>query len=303
MPVIVQNSVLRDVSVKDVMRAQVIHLPASSSIEQAIRFLIKFKVNALLVTDEEDLPLGVASKTDVMGAYYAGLPLESPLEHIMVAPPLFCGVDDSLESALELMKSNRVYRLYVSRDDREGPVGVLAYPDIVGLLYRYCRTCDKSLFRRKMSRSQSAELPRITVKEVMTSSVTSFSESATLSEIMEGLSEYRFGAVLIRDESDAPVGVVSKTDLVLAYKHHVDSLTAAKTVFSWSGVYSCDGEDFVEEAIRRMIVSDVHRLFVYSGDTSNIVGVFSLSDAARVRSGSCHACVSSRIRVEDGEQG
>ena len=30
----------------------------------------------------------------------------------------------------------------------------------------------------------------------------------------------------------------------------------------------------------------------------NIVGVLSLSDAARIRSGSCHACVSSRIRVE-----
>jgi hypothetical protein len=48
-----------------------------------------------------------------------------------------------------------------------------------------------------------------------------------------------------------------------------------------------------------MIVTDIHRLFVHEGDPGNIVGVISLSDAARSRSGSCHACVSSRIKVEE----
>jgi len=48
-----------------------------------------------------------------------------------------------------------------------------------------------------------------------------------------------------------------------------------------------------------MIMVDIHRLFVHEGETSNIVGVLSLTDAARVRSGSCYACVSSRIKVED----
>ena len=35
--------------------------------------------------------------------------------------------------------------------------------------------------------------------------------------VMEGLSAYRFGAVLITDENGRPTGVVSKTDLILAY--------------------------------------------------------------------------------------
>ncbi|RLA99006.1 MAG: hypothetical protein DRG83_13800 [Deltaproteobacteria bacterium] len=62
---------------------------------------------------------------------------------------------------------------------------------------------------------------------------------------------------------------------------------------------SCDEEDLLEEAIRKMIFSEVHRLFVHRGTPENIVGVFSLSDAARLKSGSCRACVSSRIKVDD----
>jgi hypothetical protein len=45
-----------------------------------------------------------------------------------------------------------------------------------------------------------------------------------------------------------------------------------------------------------MIFSDVSRLFVYRESPRHIVGVFSLSDATRFRSGTCRACVSSRIR-------
>ncbi|MDK9706415.1 MAG: hypothetical protein OEL83_05135 [Desulforhopalus sp.] len=48
-----------------------------------------------------------------------------------------------------------------------------------------------------------------------------------------------------------------------------------------------------------MIVSDIHRLFVHEGNSQDLVGVLSLTDAARGRSGSCHGCVSSRIKVED----
>ncbi len=47
-----------------------------------------------------------------------------------------------------------------------------------------------------------------------------------------------------------------------------------------------------------MIFAEVHRLFVYRKDPKKMVGVLSLSDAARLRSGSCQACVSSRIKIE-----
>jgi CBS domain-containing protein len=47
-----------------------------------------------------------------------------------------------------------------------------------------------------------------------------------------------------------------------------------------------------------MIKKHVHRLLVYQSKPIELVGVISLSDAARIRSGSCHACISSRIKLD-----
>ncbi len=290
-----KQTILSDLSVREAMRRQIVHLSKDASLDECINRLFKYKMNALLLTDETEQPTGVVSKTDIMGAYYAGLPVESPASDIMISPPLFCSPDDSLEAALEQMRENGIYRLYV-RDTEDGVVGALAYPDIVGLLYKYCHECRYSRVSRKSSDPEEDSRVRFRVREVMTASVMSFQEADSLMQIMEGLSMYRFGAVLITDENGKGAGVVSKTDLVLAYKHGVDPAVEAQTVMS-SPVRSCQADEYLESAIRKLIFSQVHRMFVYQDDPSEITGVLSLSDAARIRSGSCQACVSSRIKV------
>jgi len=292
-----KKTTLRYLLVMDAMRKQVPSLSGDLPVESGIRFLIKYKVGALLITSQDGLPVGVVSKTDIMGAYYASVNLDTPLEQIMVTPPLFCGPTDSLESPLETMRSRGIYRIYVSKGSSEKALGVVAYPDIVGLLYRYCRSCDQSLMNRRTEKMEVADALRFRVRDVMTPSVMSFSEHDSLSEIMEGLSVNRFGAVLIRDGNSTPVGVISKTDLILAYKRGISPEVKAKTILSSSSVRSCEEMEFIEDAISKMIFSEVHRFFVYRNEPKNIISVLSLRDAARLRSGSCHACVSSRIKV------
>ncbi len=296
MPVIDHRHVLKGLTVQEAMRRQVIHLPQEASLEQAIRHAVKFKVNAILVTDSKQRALGVVSKTDLMGAYYAGLPLASPMAEIMVGPPLFCRVQDSLDEALDLMRQSGIHRLYVLEEVPDLAVGVLAYPDIVGLLYRYCRRCERSILRlRKGSRQEEPE-EHFRVRDVMTSQVTSFPEDASLMTVMEGLATYRLAAVLIQGSGGLPTGVVSKTDLMLAYKHGLPADAPAKTIMN-SPVQDCDQDEYLALAIQQMIFSDIHRLFVFKGDFQKIVGVLSLSDAARFRSGTCRACLVSRITV------
>jgi CBS domain-containing protein len=293
-----KRETLSGLLVNEAMRRQVIYLPRDAAIDKGINFLIKYKINAFLTTDNNDRPAGVVSKTDVMGAYYADLPLETSLDNIMSSPPLFCRPDDSLESALEKMRSQGIYRLYVIAASSDDVAGTLAYPDIVGLLYQYCHDCEYSHRRRKRKKQADGTIRRYQVNEVMTPSVKGCLKDDTLMHVMEELSQYRFGAVLISDGNNVPCGIVSKTDLALSYKHGVDSQTPAQTIMS-SPVRSCAENEFLEDAIRKMIFTDIHRLFVHKDDPENVVGVLSLSDAARIRSGSCHACVSSRIRVDD----
>ncbi|MDQ7782208.1 MAG: CBS domain-containing protein [Desulfomonilaceae bacterium] len=293
------RNTLSDVFVRQAMRSQIVFVQSGNCIAHAIRHIIKYKVNALLVADEDEMPLGVVSKTDIIGAYYAGLPINTSIDHIMVSPPLYCHAEDSLESALDLMKSMGVYRLFVPDPDTGRAAGVLAYPDIVGILYQYCRSCDRSLIRRREVLDIADDIPRFLVLDAMTPCVVSFGEDRPVAEVLEGLCAYRFGAVLIRDGTGLPKSVVSKTDLVRAYARNIPLDAQVRVILAASRVYSCSEKDHLEDAIRQMVLTDVHRLFVHGTDVSEMIGVFSLSNAARIRSGSCHACVSSRIRVED----
>lgn len=296
MTVQIDKNTLSNISVKQAMRRQVISLPQSTSINSSINILIKNKISAVLAIDEEGNPNGVLSKTDIVGAYYAELPIDSPLESIMASPPLFCHVDESLEVALENMRDHSVYRLYVI--DHEGVVtGTLAYPDIVGLLYKGCHNCEYSHFNKNRA-SGSDTIKRLRVRDVTVSTVNFLYTESLLFQVIEELSSYRIGALLINSKTGEPAGVISKTDLILAYKHEVELKTPASAIMT-GPVELCFGDDLLEDAVKKMIFSDIHRLFVKNRTTGAIEGVFSLTDAARCRSGSCHACISSRITLED----
>lgn len=292
MPVIDYQDVLKGLLVQEAMRRQVIRLPEQAPLEQAIRYTIKYKVNAILITDDRQAGLGVVSKTDLMGAYYAGLPLSAVCGTVMMGPPLFCGAQDTLDQALDTMRTNRVHRLYVRENSSRQAAGVLAYPDIVGLLYRYCNKCERSLRSRSDPEKPLADQWRI--REVMTAEIYAHQENDSLRTVMEGLAAYLFGAVLIKSAAGLPAGVLSKTDLILAYKHGLPADTKAREIMT-SPVQACDGDALVVDALKTMIFSDVHRLLVYQDAPQNLVGVLSLSDVARFRSGTCRACLVSRI--------
>jgi len=291
-----EKHTLNTILVSRAMRRHINRLPKDTSISNSINTLIKYKVNGLLTTDEKGVAVGVLSKTDIMGAYYADLPLNSPLEYIMSSPPLFCKSDDPLEKALEQMRDSGVYRLYVLGLEDDSVVGALAYPDIVGILYQYCCDCEYSHFRQQKG-GVDESIRRLRVRDSMTRDIKSVSEDDSLVQAMEELSMYRMGAILVKDSAGRPAGVISKTDLILAYKHGVDPQESAKSVMSVP-VQSCGADDLLEDAIRTTIFSDVHRLFVKEDGSDELVGVFSLTDAARNRSGSCQACISSRISIQ-----
>ncbi len=214
------------------MRRQVNKLPADAPLSQAIRAMIKYKINAVLVAGEAQEALGVVSKTDLMTAYYGGLPLETPAADIMVGPPQFCQPQDSLDMALDQMREYRIHRLYVTSDEADNVIGILAFPDIVGMLYRYCHRCDRSLLLRRGDVDNPQWRDQFYVREVMTPSVAFFSESDSLWDVMGGLAAYKFGAVPIIDPQGLPVGVVSKSDLVMAYLHEISPEIETKTVMS-----------------------------------------------------------------------
>ena len=230
----------------------------------------------------------------MVGAYYAGIPIDSPIETIMSTPPVCCAPEDSLDHVLRIMREKGIHRVYVLDKDQAAGTGVISYSDIVGLLYRCCNKCERNL-KGKAPGGEAHSANLVRVCEIMTPSVHTIEEYATLYEVIEALSAHRFGAILVT-WSGHPAGVISKSDLILAYRHRVPTTAMARSIMR-SPVRSCDENDELGPVIRQMIFWDIKRFFVYKGDPDEIVGVISLTDAAQARSGSCRACMSSRIEV------
>jgi predicted transcriptional regulator len=137
---------------------------------------------------------------------------------------------------------------------------------------------------------------RLTVKDVMTQEVWACRDNDQLYAVIESLSSHHMGAVLIQDEAQASTGVISKTDLIMAYHHGVSPQTTAREIMS-TPVQSVATEALLSSAIQQMLIRGVQRLFVHhdASRPNRITGVLALSDAARSRSGSCRACTAGRI--------
>lgn len=298
MSIIERENVLSGLTVRQAMRKLVCCLHKDALIQQAIRHSIKYKVNAVLIHNEKGEAIGVVSKANILGAYYAGLPITAPLDAIMVAPPLFCQVHDSLDSVLDHMRRAGVQRLYVLGEEPRKVIGVLAYADILGMLYKYCHQCDRRTLRETDSDCPKKVADHFRVCELMNPNFRIHEERDDLMRIMETMSAHRLRTVLIKDKEGLPCGVVTTTDLVLAYMHGVPGSATAGSVMS-TPAHTCDCGEFLIQAVRKMIFCDLDSLYVYRDGVANIVGVVTLADVARVRSGSCRACMISRIDLNE----
>ncbi|WP_319409547.1 CBS domain-containing protein [uncultured Desulfosarcina sp.] len=294
MPVARTRSVLSGMRVKEAMRRQIISLDGTASIWTGIGRLIKYKADALLVMDAEGKPAGIVSKTDMAAAYYAGMPSETPLEAVMAGPLHTCFIDDGLEHALDRMSSNGIHQLFVVGADAGRFEGMLNYGDILGLVFQICRNCRKNRLRQSAAGVGDHHSSESTISEVMTSAVLTCKVTDDLYEVMDSLSACRMSAILVTGESGRPAGVISKTNLIVAWHRGVSPDAEAAAVMS-KPVISCDRNETINQALARMLLGDMGRIFVHAGDPGTIVGVLSLSDAANHRSGTCRACVSSRM--------
>ncbi len=279
-------------AVADVMHRDIVTNQQTDPITAAIRSFIRHKSDATLVIGKDKTPLGVVTKTEVMAAYFAMLELSTPVADIMASPVIHCAPEDSLEAALGMMQHHGIQRVYVLDRDDNSAIGALSYTDVVGALYRYCCQCDFSRRNRGAAREHGPS--RLTVGEVMTRSVPIGKDTETIFTVIDHLADCRKSALPLLGTHGQPTGVISKTDLTLAYRRGI-ALTEPASLIMSRPIATCSADALLEDAIRQMIFAEVGRLFVTDPGGRRLTGMLSLADAARARSGSCLACSVSRI--------
>ncbi|UBV42268.1 CBS domain-containing protein [Deinococcus taeanensis] len=122
-----------------------------------------------------------------------------------------------------------------------------------------------------------------TLRDIMTSDLTTADPGATLKEVATLMLEQDIGNVLIMD-GDHLSGIITDRDIVVravAYGHDVGS---AASDYATGGVFTLEADTSVEDAAQEMARRQLRRLPVT--ENGRVVGIVSLGDlATRTSSG------------------
>jgi CBS domain-containing protein len=115
------------------------------------------------------------------------------------------------------------------------------------------------------------------VKDVMTSQVVTVHRGATLRAAVERLLAERVGSVIVVDEKNIPVGMVTETDVLkAAYKTEAPLDEIAVTDLSHRAVVTTKPNRTVQHVARKMDDENVKKVPVM--DDLDLVGMVTLTD-------------------------
>jgi CBS domain-containing protein len=121
-----------------------------------------------------------------------------------------------------------------------------------------------------------------TAAELMTAGPVSLHATATVAEATTFLTERAFGAAVVIDEAGHPLGVVTKTDVLVHARQRRPGLEpddTPVTEFMTPAVFSVRPDTPARSVVEQLLALNVHHLFV--ADAGVIVGLISPVDVLR----------------------
>ena len=122
-----------------------------------------------------------------------------------------------------------------------------------------------------------------TAAEIMTPGPVSLASTDTVTEATQFLTEKAFGAAVVIDEAGHPLGVVTKTDILVHARQRKPGLEPDETPvteFMTPAVFSVRPDTPARSVVEQLLALNVHHLFV-SDAAGVIVGVISPVDVLR----------------------
>jgi CBS domain-containing protein len=122
-----------------------------------------------------------------------------------------------------------------------------------------------------------------TAAELMNPGPVSLGATATVAEATEFLTERAFGAAVIIDDAGHPLGVVTKTDVLVharQHRHGLEPDDTPVTEFMTPAVFSVRPDTPARSVVEQLLALNVHHLFV-ADNAGVIVGVISPIDVLK----------------------
>ena len=129
----------------------------------------------------------------------------------------------------------------------------------------------------------SLALRASTAAELMNPGPVSLAATATVAEATEFLTERAYGAAVVIDDAGHPLGVVTKTDVLVHARQHRPGLEpddTPVTEFMTPAVFSVRPDTPVRSVVEQLLALNVHHLFVVDS-AGVIIGVISPVDVLK----------------------
>jgi CBS domain-containing protein len=200
--------------VGELAHEELVYCTGDSTVGEAVGVLLHHRARGLVVTDRDGMPIGSLGEADILAAewpstgalgldYVRGLEIEGLMAHRL--PTI--DVTAPLRIAAERMREENSMRLIVV--ERGKPVAMLTVADLLSYL----------------GRTADGQVPRV-VADAMSRAVPIVRAGETIAAAARALARGLFPLVVL-DERDRPVGVVSSFDVLRTYSFNVEAEAVA----------------------------------------------------------------------------
>ncbi|HET7643584.1 MAG TPA: CBS domain-containing protein [Nitrososphaeraceae archaeon] len=215
---------LSEISIKDIMTKKLLTADMNSSINDSIKIMIDNNISSVIVTDNENNPKGIITKTDLVEycAYHLKnkfITKDSMSKKVHTVFP-----DENIHMIILLMNTFKISRIIVIEHDK--PIGIVTYRNLLPLANFFVEKTKNSKGAQTINNQRfiPSGLNSILIsQDIMTSTLLTVSENTDLSDAAKIMIRNRISGLPVVNNKGLLTGILTKTDIVKTlYKEFVD---------------------------------------------------------------------------------
>ena len=181
-------------------------------IEQCAIRMVTFQISSIIVVDDEGKLVGITTKSDLVKNFsnlYTGV---YKVKDYMSKQVITCRKSDSLPFALNMLNRNKISRLVVTNDDGKA-IGVISYDTFLR---------NSEYFKLGKQDTRNYLLPKASARELkvgnlIADEVLTIESEDDLSKAAKLMTKYNVSGIPTVDKDGNLEGMISSSDIVLAY--------------------------------------------------------------------------------------
>jgi len=251
-----QNTLLIDIATRNVF-----HLAPGDSIGKAAHIMAEMRISSLIVTDEEDHPVGIITERNILLAMQSGCTPETPLQAVMSSPVITVQESMTCLDAYQVCLRDGIRHLVIVDSDKR-LLGVVSETDF------------------RLHINLAALAGRRQIASVMSRSVFSLLPEDHFQDALDLMQSHRDTCVVVVEDK-FPLGIITERDIVRLYSG--DSVRTDMTVSEvmTSPVLTIPLDYTINEAAEQMLISRVRHLVVvdHAGQLTGLLSEHELTHA------------------------